>query len=61
MRADLGLWVVSLTTLAKNGWAEKSNAEVRLTRQTLACSKKLANHIGAIWFFVHRYHAALVV
>ena len=31
----------------------------RLTRETLAFSKKLANHIGAIWFFIHRYNAAL--
>ena len=32
-----------------------------LTCQTLAFSKKLANHIGAICFFVHRYNAALPV
>jgi IS1 family transposase len=31
----------------------------RLTRETLAFSKKLANHIGAIWFFIHHYNAAL--
>ena len=33
----------------------------RLTRQTLAFSNKLANHIGAIWFFFYRYNAALAV
>jgi hypothetical protein len=32
-----------------------------LTRQTLAFSKKFANHIGAIWFFFHRYNAAVSV
>ncbi len=29
----------------------------RLTRQTLAFSKKHTNHIGAIWFFIHHYNA----
>jgi insertion element IS1 protein InsB len=33
----------------------------RLTRQTLAFSKKLANHIGAIWSFVHCHNAAMSV
>ncbi|MDD2725503.1 MAG: IS1 family transposase [Methylovulum sp.] len=28
----------------------------RLVRDSLAFSKKLANHIGAIWFFVHHYN-----
>ncbi|MDD5125247.1 IS1 family transposase, partial [Methylovulum sp.] len=28
----------------------------RLVRNSLAFSKKLANHIGAIWFFVHYYN-----
>ena len=31
----------------------------RLTRETLAFSKKLANHIGSIWFFIHHYNASL--
>jgi insertion element IS1 protein InsB len=31
----------------------------RLTRETLSFSKKLANHIGAIWFFIHHYNAQL--
>lgn len=30
----------------------------RLVRQTLSFSKKLANHIGAIWLFVHHYNAS---
>lgn len=33
----------------------------RLIRQTLAFSKKLANHIGAIWSFVHCHNAAMSV
>lgn len=32
----------------------------RLVRKTLSFSKKLANHIGAIWYFVHGYNASLV-
>ena len=31
----------------------------RLVRKTLSFSKKLANHIGAIWLFVHHYNASL--
>ena len=31
----------------------------RLVRKTLSFSKKLENHIGAIWYFVHHYNAAL--
>jgi IS1 family transposase len=29
----------------------------RLVRKTLSFSKKLANHIGALWYFVHDYNA----
>ena len=29
----------------------------RLVRKTLSFSKKLANHIGAIWYFIHDYNA----
>lgn len=29
----------------------------RLVRKTLSFSKKLDNHIGAIWYFVHHYNA----
>lgn len=31
----------------------------RLVRKTLSFSKKLSNHIGAIWYFVHYYNAKL--
>lgn len=29
----------------------------RLVRKTLAFSKKVANHIGAVWYFIHHYNA----
>ncbi|MEO0648654.1 MAG: IS1 family transposase, partial [Cyanobacteria bacterium J06650_10] len=28
----------------------------RLVRKTLSFSKKLDNHIGAIWLFIHEYN-----
>jgi len=31
----------------------------RLVRKTLSFSKKLQNHIGAIWYFIHYYNASL--
>ena len=31
----------------------------RLVRKTLSFSKKLENHIGAIWYFIHHYNASL--
>jgi insertion element IS1 protein InsB len=31
----------------------------RLVRKTLSFSKKLGNHIGAIWYFVHHYNATI--
>lgn len=31
----------------------------RLVRKTLSFSKKLSNHIGAVWYFVHHYNACL--
>jgi IS1 family transposase len=31
----------------------------RLVRKTLFFSKKLENHIGAIWYFVHHSNASL--
>ena len=31
----------------------------RLVRKSLAFSKKLTNHIGAIWNFIHHYNASL--
>ena len=32
----------------------------RLVRKTLSFSKKLDNHIGAIWYFVHYYNTRLL-
>lgn len=31
----------------------------RLVRATLSFSKKLENHIDAIWYFIHHYNACL--
>ena len=31
----------------------------RLVRKTLSFSKKVSNHIGAIWYFIHYYNASL--
>jgi len=31
----------------------------RLVRKTLSFSKKLENHIGAVWYFIHHYNASL--
>jgi insertion element IS1 protein InsB len=31
----------------------------RLGRKTLSFSKKLKNHIGAVWYFIHHYNALL--
>ena len=31
----------------------------RLVRKTLSFSKKLENHIGAIWYFVHHYNSKM--
>lgn len=33
----------------------------RLVRKTLSFSKKIENHIGAVWYFVHHYNASLPV
>lgn len=33
----------------------------RLVRQSLSFSKKLSNHIGAIWYFIHDYNARLAL
>ena len=32
----------------------------RLVRSSLSFSKKLDNHVGAIWYFIHHYNALLV-
>ena len=31
----------------------------RLVRKTLSFSKKLENHIGAIWLFIHEYNCSI--
>lgn len=31
----------------------------RLVRKSLSFSKKISNHIGAIWYFIHDYNASL--
>ena len=33
----------------------------RLVRKTLSFSKKFANHLGAIWNFVHYYNALVEI
>jgi IS1 family transposase len=33
----------------------------RLARKTLSFSKRLSNHIGAIWYFIHSYNANLSI
>ena len=33
----------------------------RLVRKTLSFSKKIENHIGAIWTFIHHYNALLAI
>jgi len=32
----------------------------RLVRESLSFSKKLSNHVGAIWYFIHGYNVELV-
>jgi len=46
----------------KTNHIERFNLTMRqkisiLVRRTLSISKKLANHIGAIWHFVHHYNS----
>ena len=31
----------------------------RLVRKILSFSKKLKNHVGAIWYFIHYYNASI--
>ena len=33
----------------------------RLVRRSLSFSKKLSNHLGAIWDLIHYYNAALTI
>jgi IS1 family transposase len=49
---------------AKNNYIERFNCTLRqrvsrLVRKTLSFSKKLENHIGAIWNFIHHYNTSL--
>ncbi|WP_448999162.1 IS1 family transposase [Myxosarcina sp. GI1(2024)] len=48
----------------KTNYVERFNNTLRqrvgpLVRKTLSFSKKLSNHIGAIWYFVHHYNSLL--
>lgn len=48
----------------KTNYIERFNCTIRqrisrLVRKTLSFSKKLENHIGAIWYFIHHYNASL--
>jgi IS1 family transposase len=50
----------------KTSYIERFNCTLRqrvsrLVRKTLSFSKKLENHIGAIWLFIHYYNASLPV
>jgi IS1 family transposase/transposase-like protein len=50
----------------KTNYIERFNCTMRqrvsrLVRKTLSFSKKLQNHIGAIWFFIHHYNSSLLV
>ena len=49
----------------KTSYIERFNCTMRqrvsrLVRKTLSFSKKLKNHIGAIWMFVHHYNESLL-
>lgn len=51
-------------TSGKTNGIERFNCTLRqrvsrLVRKTLSFSKKLENHIGAIWYFIHRYNELL--
>ncbi|MDG3497516.1 MULTISPECIES: IS1 family transposase, partial [Pseudanabaena] len=48
----------------KTNYIERFNCTLRqrvsrLVRKTLSFSKKLENHIGAIWNFIHHYNTSL--
>ena len=50
----------------KTSYIERFNCTMRqrisrLVRKTLSFSKKIENHIGAIWNFVHHYNATLEI
>lgn len=35
--------------------------ETYIVRKTLSFSKKLDNHIGVIWYFIHHYNVSLPI
>ena len=48
----------------KTSYIERCNCTLRqrvspLVRSTLSFSKKVENHVGAIWLFVHHYNSSL--
>jgi len=48
----------------KTSYIERFNLTVRqrvsrLVRKTLSFSKKLENHVGAVWNFIHHYNAEM--
>ena len=48
----------------KTNYLERFNCTMRqrisrLVRKTLSFSKKVENHIGAIWYFIHHYNSSL--
>lgn len=50
----------------KTSYIERFNCTLRqrvsrLVRKILSFSKKLDNHIGAIWYFIHHYNASLPI
>jgi insertion element IS1 protein InsB len=50
----------------KTSYIERFNCTLRqrvsrLVRKTLSFLKKLENHVGAIWLFVHHYNASLLI
>ena len=50
----------------KTSYIERLNCTMRqrisrLVRKTLSFSKKIENHVGAIWFFIHHYNSSLPV
>ena len=50
-----------LTTLIERFNCTLRQRVSRLVRDTLSFSKKLDNHIGAIWYFVHHYNLSLLI
>ncbi len=49
----------------KTSYIERFNCTMRqrisrLVRSTLSFSKKIENHIGAIWNFIHHYNATVI-